>query len=106
MGAGTWPANTVAGGVPGWGAGHQMGRDGVSALEAALALHIRAHRLPEPVWEYRFGAEAAGGAGKGLRARLAAAGLKDWRFDFAYPDLMLAIECEGGIHSNGRHVRG
>ena len=29
-----------------------------------------------------------------------------WRFDFAIPDLKIAIECEGGIYSNGRHVRG
>jgi very-short-patch-repair endonuclease len=33
--------------------------------------------------------------------------LKDrrFRFDFAFPDRMIAIEFEGGIYSNGRHVR-
>lgn len=29
-----------------------------------------------------------------------------WKFDFAIPDLKVAIEIEGGIYTNGRHVRG
>lgn len=29
-----------------------------------------------------------------------------WRFDFAWPDLMLAVEIDGGVYSGGRHTRG
>ena len=60
----------------------------MSALEDTLALHIRAHKLPEPVREYRFHPE------------------RRWRFDFAWPDLRVAAEVEGGIYSGGRHTRG
>lgn len=29
-----------------------------------------------------------------------------WKFDYANPGLMIAIEIEGGVWSNGRHTRG
>lgn len=31
---------------------------------------------------------------------------RNWRFDFAWPDSHVAVECEGGIYSGGRHTRG
>jgi very-short-patch-repair endonuclease len=60
----------------------------MSDLETALAFQIKALKLPEPEREYRFHGE------------------RKWRFDFAFPDHMVAVECEGGVWSGGRHVRG
>lgn len=59
-----------------------------SALEATFALQLRARDLPEPAREFRFALP------------------RRWRFDFAWPDRMLAVEIEGGIWSQGRHTRG
>ena len=81
----------------------------MSQAEALLMLHIQADdRLKRWTWEreYRFGAMACGGPGKGLRARLAESGLKDWRFDFAVPELWIAVEVEGGGWTGGRHTSG
>ena len=60
----------------------------MSNLERILAFHIHAAGLPKPEREYTF-----------------CPGRK-WRFDFCWPDKMLAVECEGGIWTKGRHVRG
>lgn len=59
-----------------------------SEIENEIALHIRALRLPEPEREYRFMPP------------------RRFRFDFAWPNLMLALECEGGSWVNGAHTRG
>ena len=44
--------------------------------------------LPEPEREYRFH------------------NVRKWRFDFSWPDYMVAVEIEGGTHVRGRHNRG
>ena len=60
-----------------------------SELEEELAFQIKAVRIPQPEREYRF------------------APPRRWRFDMAWPDKMVAVECEGGIWGGkGRHVRG
>lgn len=70
-----------------------------NAHEELFALHVRASKLPAPQREHRFHPERA------------------WRLDFAWPDLMLAVEIEGGVHgrpcktcgdvkAGGRHTRG
>ncbi len=55
---------------------------------AELAYHIQVSGLPQPKQEYKF-----------LPGRR-------FRFDFAWPDLMIAAEVEGGTWAGGRHVRG
>ena len=44
--------------------------------------------LPRPAFEYRFHPK------------------RRWRIDIAYPEILLAIEIEGGVWTRGRHVRG
>lgn len=57
-----------------------------SALESAFLLQIRALKLPAPEQEYRFHKT------------------RRWRFDFAWPDVKLAVEIEGGTWGLGRHT--
>ena len=59
-----------------------------SQLEATFALQLRTSGLPDPQREHRFHPK------------------RRWRFDFAWPDVMLAVEVEGGTWSKGRHTRG
>ena len=59
-----------------------------SELEALLALQIRAAKLPEPKREFAF------------------CPTRRWRFDFCYPDKMLAIECDGGTWKLSGHTSG
>src|SRR3990167_5184772 len=53
-----------------------------------LVLLCRAHRLPAPQAEYRFLAH------------------RRFRFDWAWPDRLLAVEQNGGVWTGGRHTRG
>jgi hypothetical protein len=59
-----------------------------SQLENNLLYQIRMCGLPEPYQEVRF------------------RDTRRWKFDLAWPNLMLAAEVEGGTWSGGRHVRG
>ena len=59
-----------------------------SILEEHIKTIIEEAYLPIPIAEYRFNPD------------------RKWRFDFAYPDIKLAIEVEGGIWIQGRHSRG
>ena len=60
----------------------------MSKIEDELLFDLIAIGMPEPVREYRF------------------APPRKFRADFAYPDKMILIECEGGTWTNGAHVRG
>lgn len=44
--------------------------------------------VPAPVKEYRFDT------------------VRRYRFDYAWPDKMIAVEIEGGVWNRGAHVRG
>lgn len=59
-----------------------------SQLEESMAFQMRAFAMPQPVREYQFDEE------------------RRWRFDFAWPNLKVALECEGGVWHGGRHTRG
>lgn len=76
-----------------------------SEYERELLVQILLMELPRPTLQYRLAAIHVG-LGPGVRTRLEQSGLRDWRFDFAWPDLKVAVEVDGGIWSRGRHVRG
>jgi very-short-patch-repair endonuclease len=56
-----------------------------SHLEQRFEHVISVHQLPEPVREYTF---------------------YGYRYDFAWPQLKIAVEIDGGTFSGGNHVRG
>ena len=59
-----------------------------SIIEETLVLQVRADGLPAPTREHRFHP------------------VRKWRFDLAWPDRMLGVECEGATWVNGRHTTG
>lgn len=59
-----------------------------AGMADVLTAFLIAAALPLPVPDYRF------------------APPRRWRFDYAWPALRLALEIEGGIWTDGRHVRG
>lgn len=61
-----------------------------TTLERAFAFYWRAlaDGLPEPEREVMF------------------ARPRRWRFDFAWPAQRVAVECDGGTYTGGRHTRG
>lgn len=54
----------------------------------ALLFQLQLAGLPDPQREFLFHKK------------------RKWRFDLAWPDLLIAVEVEGGIWIGGRHVRG
>ena len=69
-------------------AARRAGRGGGSHLERAMETQLRVAGYPEPERELRFHP------------------VRRWRFDFAWPDHMLALEVEGGTWGVGRHTSG
>lgn len=60
----------------------------MSDLEDQMAFWLRTKRLDNYVREHRFHPD------------------RRWRFDFAWPEVKVAAEVEGGIFSGGAHTRG
>lgn len=52
------------------------------------AVHCLINKMNPPVAEYKFHPT------------------RKWRFDYAWPERLLALEVQGGIWTSGRHVRG
>jgi hypothetical protein len=78
--------------------------------EVPFLIQVRTLKLPEPIRNYRFAAhhlgwDVAGNnpAAARFRPLLLAAGLKDWKMDFAWPSYYLAVEIEGAP-GHGRHT--
>lgn len=55
---------------------------------AVFIASLKTERLPLPVAEHRFHPD------------------RKWRFDFAWPEHLVALEVEGAIWTGGRHTSG
>lgn len=60
----------------------------MTELERAMQTTLRQVNIDMPEAEYEFHPS------------------RKWRFDFADPENKIAIECEGGVYTRGRHTRG
>jgi very-short-patch-repair endonuclease len=82
--------------------------------EVPFLIQLRALKIPEPIRNYRFAADAVGwnvdgknnrNGGK-LRDKLLKDGLGDWKMDFAWPQWLLAVEIDGapgkGAHTTAK----
>ena len=83
-----------------------MTRKRRSDLEETFVAHWRilAKGWPAPEREFRF--MRLGPPDFRQRYRTPTGKLKDWRFDFAWPSHLVAVEIEGGIFVRGGHNRG
>lgn len=70
--------NGTGGGIP--AESESGGAMSKSELETAMLLHLHVNDLPPPEQEHKFHPR------------------RKWRFDFAWPGEMLALEVEGGIY--------
>jgi len=64
-----------------------------SYLEERFERVIRFHNMPEPIREFVFKSTSPDIKGR-------------WRFDFAWKELKIAVEIDGGTYNNGGHVQG
>lgn len=65
---------------------------------------LLAEGWPEPVVEYRFVLDEHT-QGR-TRYVTQTKRVRTWRFDFAWPEQLVAVEMEGGVFTGGAHTRG
>jgi very-short-patch-repair endonuclease len=62
----------------------------VSDPKALFPRICKSWGVPTPECEYAFAREIG----------------RRWRFDYCWPEYKVALECDGGVYTQGRHVRG